>query len=65
MIETAPETVEHERDALQSRADRFRPLERDSFSTMSGYGIPGAIWSGVLAASQVVGKDVFQAVMRV
>jgi hypothetical protein len=64
MSETAPETVEHERLALQSRLDRFRSLERYSFSTMNGHGIDDTMISGVLAASQVVGKDVFQAVMR-
>jgi hypothetical protein len=64
MIETASETVEHERAVLQSRPDRFRSLDRDSFSTMSGHGIEGIMISGVLTASQVVGNDVFQVVMR-
>ncbi len=64
MIETEHETVQLVRVAMQSRPDRFRSLERDSLSAMSGHGVPGTMWSGVLAASRVVGKNLIQAVMR-
>jgi hypothetical protein len=31
---------------------------------MAGHGIPGAMWSGVLAASRIVGNQVLEDVMR-
>lgn len=31
-------------------------------SRLSGYGIPGAMWSGVLAAARVAGTEVFRAI---
>jgi all-trans-retinol 13,14-reductase len=33
-------------------------------SSMAGHGIPGAMWSGVLAASRIVGNQVLEDVMR-
>lgn len=50
MSETAPETVEHERVALQSRPDRFRSLDRDHFDVViveAGTGglTAGALWT--------------------
>lgn len=33
-------------------------------SAMAGHGIPGAMWSGVLAASKILGREVIKAVMK-
>ena len=33
-------------------------------NAMAGHGIPGAMWSGVLAASRIVGNRVLKDVMR-
>ena len=33
-------------------------------NAMAGHGVPGALWSGVLAASRIVGNQVLEDVMR-
>ena len=48
MIETAPETAEHERVALRSRPDRFRSLERDHFDVIIVGAGTGGLTAGAL-----------------
>ena len=48
MIETAPETIEHERAAMQSRPDRFRSLERDHFDVIIVGAGTGGLTAGAL-----------------
>jgi len=48
MSETAPETVEHERLALQSRPDRFRSLERDHVDVIIVGAGTGGLTAGAL-----------------
>ena len=50
MIETAPETGEHERVAVQSRPDRFRSLERDHVDVIIVGAGTGGLTAGALLA---------------